>query len=108
MPKPIRHVFVCVQQREAGHPRGSCSQQGGDDVMNAFLGECQKRNLFGKIAVTQAGCLGPCGFGASVLIYPEGILYGKVTVQDVSAIVEEHLLGGKPVDRLKVPDFIWS
>ena len=31
----------------------------------------------GKIAITNTGCLGPCGFGASVLVYPEGVLYGK-------------------------------
>lgn len=76
--------------------------------MNAFLGEIQKRNLFDKIAVTNTGCLGPCGFGNSVLVYPEGVMYGKVTKEDVPAIIEEHLLGDRPVERLKVPDFVWS
>jgi (2Fe-2S) ferredoxin len=76
--------------------------------MSAFLGEIQKRNLFDKIAVTNTGCLGPCGFGASVLVYPEGVMYGKVSKKDVVAIIEEHLLGGQPVERLKVPDFVWS
>jgi len=108
MPKPLKHVFVCVQRRAEGHPRGSCSQHGCDDVMNAFLGEIQKRNLFDKIAVTNTGCLGPCGFGASVLVYPEGVMYGKVSKADVTAIVEEHLLGDQPVERLLVPDFVWG
>ena len=76
--------------------------------MNAFLGEIQKRNLFDKIAITNTGCLGPCGFGTSVLVYPEGVMYGKVTKADVTQIIEEHLLGDKPVERLQVPDFIWS
>ncbi len=108
MPKPLKHVFVCVQRRAEGHPRGSCSQQGCDEVMNAFLGEIQKRNLSEKFAVTNTGCLGPCGFGTSVLVYPEGILYGKVGKEDVAAIIEEHLLGDIPVERLKVPDFVWG
>ena len=108
MPKPEKHVFVCVQRRADAHPRGSCSNQGCDAVMNAFLAEIQQRNLFEKIAVTNTGCLGPCGYGASVLVYPEGVMYGKVTLDDVPAIVEEHLLGDVPVERLKVPPLVWG
>lgn len=108
MPKPLKHVFVCVQRRPDGHPRGSCSQHASDDLMNAFLTEAQKRNLLDKIAVTNTGCLGPCGFGASVLVYPDGVMYGKVTKEDVPAIFDEHLLGDRPVERLKVPAFVWG
>jgi (2Fe-2S) ferredoxin len=42
-----------------------------------------------------------------VLVYPEGILYGKVKVADVKTIVEQHLLGGEPVASLLVPAEIW-
>jgi (2Fe-2S) ferredoxin len=108
MPRPLKHVFVCVQRRAEGHPRGSCAQTGGDEVMNAFLSEIQQRALFEKIAVTNTGCLGPCGFGPSVLVYPEGVMYGKVTKADVPVIIEEHLLGDVPVERLKVPPIVWS
>jgi len=45
--------------------------------------------------------------GPSVLVYPEGIMYGNVTVADVSEIFEEHLLGGRPVERLIVPASLW-
>ena len=76
--------------------------------MNAFLTEIQKRNLFDKIAVTNTGCLGPCGYGTSVLVYPDSVMYGKVTKDDVSAIIDEHLLGDNPVERLKVPEFMWG
>jgi (2Fe-2S) ferredoxin len=108
MPQPSQHVFVCAQRRDPGHPRGSCFQNDCDEVMNAFLAEVQKRNLFDPVAVTNTGCLGPCGFGASVLVYPEGVMYGKVTKDDVPAIIDQHLLGGMPVERLKVPPFIWG
>ena len=59
-------------------------------------------------ALTSTGCLGTCEDGASVLIYPEGVMYGKVTLDDVNAIIEEHLLGGTPVKRLQVPAEVWS
>lgn len=107
MPKPEKHVFVCTQNRPQGHPRGSCGSNGCAEVMNEFMNEIQNRNLFDKVALTNTGCLGPCSFGASVLIYPEGIMYGKVTKDDVKTIIEEHLLANVPVETLKMPKEIW-
>lgn len=108
MPKPLKHVFVCVQRRPEGHPRGSCMSQASDEVMGEFLAEIQARTLFDKIAVTSTGCLGPCGHGPSVLVYPEGIMYGPVTKTDVKEIVEQHLLGDVPVARLLTPPGVWD
>jgi (2Fe-2S) ferredoxin len=107
MPRPEKHVFICTQNRPQGHPRGSCGAKGCADVMNEFMNEIQSRNLFEKIGLTNTGCMGPCMFGTSVLVYPEGIMYGNVTKEDVKTIIEEHLLGGKPVEALKVPPEVW-
>ncbi len=108
MPKPSKHVFVCTQGRPQGHPRGSCMEKGCADVMNAFINEVQNRQLFDQIAVTNTGCLGPCMFGANVLVYPEGVMYGKVAAEDVNEIIEKHLLGDEPVERLVVPAEVWG
>lgn len=107
MPRPTKHVFVCTQNRPAGHPRGSCMSSGCAAVMNEFMSQIQARNLFDKIALTNTGCLGPCGVGPSVLVYPDGILYGKVKPADVQLIIEQHLLGGEPVVHLKAPAEVW-
>jgi (2Fe-2S) ferredoxin len=107
MPRPEKHVFICTQNRPQGHPRGSCGAKGCADVMNEFMNEIQARNLFEKIALTNTGCMGPCMFGTSVLVYPEGVMYGNVTKEDVKTIIDEHLLGGKPVEALKVPAEVW-
>jgi len=45
--------------------------------------------------------------GPSVLVYPEGIMYGKVGKDDVKTIIEQHLLGGTPVEALKAPAEVW-
>lgn len=107
MPRPEKHVFVCTQNRPEGHPRGSCGSKGCAEVMNEFMNEIQARNLFEKIALTNTGCLGPCMMGASVLVYPEGLMYGKVTKADVKTIIEQHLLGDEPVTQLLVPAEVW-
>jgi (2Fe-2S) ferredoxin len=75
--------------------------------MNEFMNQIQARNLFEKIALTNTGCLGPCSFGSNVLVYPDGVLYGKVKPSDVATIIEQHLLGGEPVTSLQVPAEVW-
>lgn len=107
MPKPQKHVFVCAQDRPAGHPRGCCTQKGSADVLQAFFREVQKRNAYDSVAVTFSGCLGPCDGGANVAVYPEGVLYSKVTAEQVAKIFDEHLVGGTPVAELRAPASVW-
>ncbi len=107
MSKPVRHVFVCSQQRPPAHPRGSCAAKGGSAVLQAFWGELQKRQAYETIAITYSGCLGPCEAGPNVLVYPEGVLYNGVKPEDVVEIFDKHLVGGEPVARLVAPASVW-
>jgi (2Fe-2S) ferredoxin len=77
------------------------------EIMNEFMIEIQTRNLFEKIGLTNTGCMGPCMMGSSVLVYPEGVMYGNLKKEDVKTIIEQHLLGGEPVSSLMVPAEIW-
>jgi len=107
MAKPGKHVFICTQSRPAGHPRGSCSQKGCNEVLQTFWEELKNRNAYDHIAVTFSGCLGPCDQGPNVLVYPDGILYGHVTKDDVVEIFNSHLIDNVPVERLRVSSEIW-
>ena len=108
MGKPVKHVFVCTQSRPPGHPRGSCGASGSMEVMQSFVQQFEEQQLWGRMALTGCGCLGSCSGGPAVLVYPDGVMYNKVGRDDVSAIIEEHLLGDRPVERLKAPAEIWS
>jgi (2Fe-2S) ferredoxin len=107
MPKPAKHVFVCNQARPPNHPRGSCQSKGGNELLQEFWQQLQSRNLWDKFSVTYSGCLGPCDSGPNVLVYPESVMYGGVTKADVTTIINEHLIDGNVVERLKVPDSVW-
>lgn len=107
MAKPLKHVFVCAQQRPPGHPRGACAAKGCNETLQAFWGELQKRNAFDRIAVTYSGCLGPCDSGPNVLVYPDGVLYAGVGKDDVAEIFDTHLEGGEVVTRLQAPAGVW-
>ncbi|MDX9700054.1 MAG: (2Fe-2S) ferredoxin domain-containing protein [Rhodocyclaceae bacterium] len=107
MPKPKKHILVCVQGRPPGHPRGSCQQKGCAEVYQGFLDAFQARNLWNEHAVTNTGCLGPCGSGPSVLVYPEGVMYAGVSATDIDEIIDSHVLGDQPVTRLLAPAEVW-
>ncbi|MEO5378164.1 MAG: (2Fe-2S) ferredoxin domain-containing protein [Magnetococcus sp. DMHC-6] len=96
------HVFVCMNSRPEGHPRGSCATAGAGSVLNAFASELEKRCLFDSIQVTGTACLGPCDNGPSVVVYPEGVWYGRVQPGDVTEIFDQHLVGGDPLARLRI------
>lgn len=107
MPKPDYHVFICSQKRQAGHPRGSCSEKGCDSLAPAFAQAIIKRGLLNKISIIQTSCLGPCQVGANVLIHPGNVLYSAVQVGDVDSIVDSHLVGGEIVSEKLAPAEIW-
>ena len=99
-----RHLFVCINEREAGDPRGCCSSRGGAEVASAFKKKLYDRGLKRIVRPNKAMCLDQCARGVVVVIYPEGVWYGGVTVDDVDEIIDEHVLGGRIVERLRVTD----
>jgi (2Fe-2S) ferredoxin len=107
MARPAKHVIVCSQNRPAGHPRGSCGAKGCAEVVDEFMKQLQQRQLFTQVMVTPSGCIGPCNMVPNVLVYPEGVMYSNVSKADVTAIFDEHLVGGVPVERLKAPAEVW-
>lgn len=108
MPRPIRHVFVCTQTRPPGHPKGSCGQRGCAAVFQAFAQKFEQELLYRRFALTATGCLGMCDLGPAVLIYPDGVLYARVSAEDVGEIIARHLEKGAPVERLLAPETIWG
>src|SRR5207302_131149 len=97
-----KHVFICTNRREPGNPKGDCASKGGEAVKDEFKRLLHERGLKGRIRANAAGCLDQCARGATVVVYPEQIWYGGVKVEDVAAIVDEHLVGDVPVERLRM------
>ncbi|MDQ3932143.1 MAG: (2Fe-2S) ferredoxin domain-containing protein [Actinomycetota bacterium] len=98
---PERFVLVCINERPPEHPRGSCIQKGSGEVFNAFREITGQRGLV-NVKVTFTGCLEPCMVGPTVLVLPDYVWYGGVTVADVPVIVDQHLIADQPVEWLRI------
>lgn len=73
---------------------------GAREVMQTLIKEIERRGLKEEVRVLETGSLGTSSDGVVMVIYPEGIYYRNVKIEDVPVIVEEHLLKGRPVRRL--------
>jgi (2Fe-2S) ferredoxin len=98
-----RHVFICVNQRPSDDPKGCCAAKGGAGVADAFKKKLYARGLKRLVRSNKAYCLDQCARGVTVVVYPDGVWYGGVTLEDVDEIIERHVIGGEIVARLRIP-----
>ena len=83
---------------------GSCLASGSREVEDSLRAALKAHNLDKKISIRETGCMGPCVRGPVLLVNSDQTFYQGVKPEDAEAIVCEHLIGGKPVERLLVRD----
>ncbi|KEZ91136.1 NADH-quinone oxidoreductase subunit NuoF [Lacrimispora celerecrescens] len=86
------HVLVCGGT--------GCTSSGSQQIMVKLRDELKNQGLDQEVSVVQTGCHGLCALGPIMIIYPDATFYAMVKEDDISEIVTEHLLKGRPVERL--------
>lgn len=85
------HVFVCQNERPAGHPRGCCKERGSEALLQALKAEAARQGKTARLRIQKAGCLDVCESGPALVIYspsdPQGRWFGNVSLADVPEIV---------------------
>lgn len=104
MPFFQRHVFVCTNERAPGNPKGCCKSKGGEEIRDELKKRLAERGLKKVVRANAAGCLDQCEHGVTVVVYPEQVWYGNVTVADVAELIDRHIVGGEYIERLMIPD----
>ena len=104
MPAFERHVFVCHNVRPVDAPRPSCTTDGKSDLHTQLKKLVDEAGLGGKVRINKSGCLDQCEHGPTVVVYPDAVWYGNVKPEDAAEIVAEHLVGGRPVEWLRVAE----
>ena len=97
-----RHVFFCLNQRDNG--ARCCADHNAAELQAYAKDRVKKLGLAGpgKVRVNKAGCLDRCEEGPCVVVYPDGTWYTYVDKHDIDEIVDEHLVKGRIVERLKI------
>ncbi|MEO1815065.1 MAG: NADH-quinone oxidoreductase subunit NuoF [Acetobacterium sp.] len=77
-----------------------CTSSGSMILVKELKKELVKHDILDEVEVVATGCFGLCELGPVVIIYPEGTFYSRVEASDIPEMVEEHLVKGRPLDRL--------
>jgi (2Fe-2S) ferredoxin len=89
------HVFVCTSGDD-------CPTKGDVEQMVKHLrGEVARAGKHQDVRINKAGCFSQCGHGPMIVVYPDNVWYAGVQAGDLDEIVQSHILGGKPVERLR-------
>ncbi len=92
-----RYLFVCINRRPDGHPKGSCAERGAEKVHAALKRALGERDLARTEArACTSSCLDVCSRGVTILVEPDHVFLGGVTEADVPALVEGLARGELP------------
>jgi len=90
-----RHVFVCTSG-------DTCPDQGDVEKFVKILRERSRQvGRPSDVRINKAGCFSQCGHGPIIVFYPENVWYAGVQESDLDEIFSSHIVGGRPVERLR-------
>ena len=98
--KPERQILVCLNERDPSASRPSCRGEGSKKLKDELKDAVKAAGLKGKVRVLETSCMDQCEHAAVCVVYPDNVWYSFTRSRDVSEIVDQHLAGGKPVERL--------
>ena len=96
------HVFFCTNQRDDG---SDCCQRFDARGMRDYAKQRSKQlGITGRggVRINMAGCLDRCQEGPVVVVYPDAIWYTYIDRADLDEIIDEHLVNGRIVERLRI------
>lgn len=89
MAKRKRYLFVCINRRPDGTPKGSCAARGSVELQQALKEKLKAAGLHDSdVRACTSSCLDTCWAGPTIAVEPDHYFYGRVRLEDVDEIVQ--------------------
>jgi len=110
IPQPTYYIFKCEQSSPPGMPKPSCVSETTRSLFNHIGQTLMQKGLMGPVQLIRTSCLGRCQQGPVMLVVgeKERFMYVGLTEDKISQIIDEHIVGGKPVEEYLIPEQFWG
>ena len=108
IPQPTFYIFKCEQSAPPGMPKPSCVNEQTNDLFNHMAQGLMSKGIMGPVQPIRTSCLGRCQMGPVMLVEPGHHMYVKLDKEKIDRIIEEHLIGGNPINEYIIPEKFWG
>ncbi|MCV6608782.1 MAG: NAD(P)H-dependent oxidoreductase subunit E [Campylobacterales bacterium] len=107
-PQPAFYIFKCEQQNPPQMPKPSCVNGQTQQLFNYMAGKLMEKGIMQTVTPIRTSCLGRCQMGPVMMVEPGHHMYVGMNEEKIDRVIEEHILGGKPVEEYLIPKEFWA
>lgn len=108
LPQPAFYIFKCEQSSPPGMPKPSCVNPQTQDLFQHLAQSLMQKGIIATVQPVRTACLNRCNAGPVMLVEPGHTMYAGLTKAKIDRIIDEHIIGGTPVDEYIIPDELWD
>ena len=108
VPQPAFYIFKCEQTSPPGMPKPSCVNPQTQDLFQHLAQTLMQKGIIGTVQPIRTACLNRCNVGPVMLVEPGHFMYTGMTKEKIDRVIEEHIIGGTPVEEYIIPEELWD
>jgi (2Fe-2S) ferredoxin len=108
VPQPAFYIFKCEQSSPPGMPKPSCVNPQTQDLFQHLAQSLMQKGIIGTVQPIRTSCMNRCNVGPVMLVEPGHVMYAGLDKAKIDRIIDEHIIGGKPVEEYIIPSELWG
>ncbi len=108
IPQPIFYIFKCEQSSPPNMPKPSCVDDDTAELFSHMAQTLMQKGIMGPVQPIRTSCLGRCQLGPVMMVEPGHYMYVKLTKEKIDKIIDQHIIGKKPVVEYLIDPEFWG